>query len=88
MTLGTEEKDVVTIAIRPGLVDTEMQRELREVHSKIMDPKDAEKFTSLPKSGNLLKPEQPGNVIARLVLDAPSDLSGKFITYVFFKSMP
>jgi NAD(P)-dependent dehydrogenase (short-subunit alcohol dehydrogenase family) len=80
MTLATEEPDIITIAIRPGPVDTEMQRELREVHNKAMDPKDAEKFSELKTSGKLLKPEQPGNVIARLVLDATVGLSGKFIT--------
>jgi NAD(P)-dependent dehydrogenase (short-subunit alcohol dehydrogenase family) len=78
-TLATEELDVVTISIRPGTVDTEMQRELREVHHKTMDPKDAEKFAGLKSSGKLLKPEQPGNVIARLVLNATNDQSGKFL---------
>ena len=80
MTLAAEEPDIVTIAIRPGTVDTEMQRELREVHNKAMDPKDAERFAELKTSGKLLKPEQPGNVIARLVLDATNGLSGKFLT--------
>ena len=31
LTLSTEEPDVTTMAIRPGVVDTEMQREIREV---------------------------------------------------------
>jgi NAD(P)-dependent dehydrogenase (short-subunit alcohol dehydrogenase family) len=80
-TLAVEELDIVSIAVRPGTVDTEMQREIREVHHEHMDEKDAAKFKSLPQDGKLLKPEQPGNVIARLVLDAPTSLSGKFIKY-------
>ncbi|KAF2843444.1 NAD(P)-binding protein [Patellaria atrata CBS 101060] len=81
MTLATEEPEVTTIAIRPGVVDTEMQREIREVHHRAMDKKDAEKFASLKENGGLLRPEQPGNVMARLVLDAPKDLNGKFLNW-------
>ncbi|KAI9836097.1 MAG: hypothetical protein M1819_001713 [Sarea resinae] len=62
-TLGTEEPNVTTISIRPGIVDTQMQTELRDIHSKNMGPKDAEKFLNLKKNGGLLKPEQPGHVM-------------------------
>lgn len=79
LTLSVEEPDVTTISIRPGAVDTEMQRELREVHHKTMDTRDAEKFAGLKTSGGLLKPEQPGHVMARLALDAPKELSGRFL---------
>ena len=44
LTLKVEEPDITTIAIRPGMVDTEMQREVREVHHQKMDQKDKEKF--------------------------------------------
>lgn len=82
LTLSVEEPDVTTVSIRPGVVDTEMQRQLREVHHKAMEKQDAERFFTLHKEGNTLKPEQPGNVMARLVLDAPKEISGKFIMYV------
>lgn len=82
LTLGVEEPDVTTVSIRPGVVDTEMQRALREVHHTAMEKQDAERFSTLHKEGKILKPEQPGNVMARLVLDAPEGLSGKFLTYV------
>lgn len=77
MTIKNEEPTITAIAIRPGMVDTEMQRELREVHQGTMDEKDHEKFMS----ATLLKPEQPGNVIARLVTIAPWTLSGQFLTW-------
>ena len=79
MTLSVEEPDVVTIAVRPGAVDTDMQTELREVYHEKMDEKDRERFSKLKKEGGLLKPEQPGNVMARLVLEAGKELSGKFV---------
>jgi NAD(P)-dependent dehydrogenase (short-subunit alcohol dehydrogenase family) len=51
LTLKAEEPDITTIAIRPGVVDTEMQRELREVHHDRMDKKDKEKFMSAKANG-------------------------------------
>ena len=78
--LAVEEPDVVTLSIAPGVVDTQMQRELREVHSFSMDEKDSARFHGLHKDGNLLKPEQPGSVMARLVLNPPKELSGEFLS--------
>lgn len=51
LTLKAEEPEITTIAIRPGAVDTEMQRELREVHHERMDKKDKEKFMSAKANG-------------------------------------
>lgn len=78
-TLAIEEQDVTTIAVRPGVVDTEMQRQIRDVHVEHMDDKDAKNFVSLSENGSLLKPEQPGHVMAKLVLEGPKSLSGRFI---------
>lgn len=80
MTLAVEEPNIVSVAIRPGVVDTEMQREIRETHSSTMVSQDWQKFVELKSSGGLLRPDQPGNVIAKLVLDAPATLSGKFLS--------
>ncbi|RFU27646.1 hypothetical protein B7463_g8696, partial [Scytalidium lignicola] len=81
MTLAGEEPDITTISIRPGTVATEMQRELREVHNKVMEAEDAARFKNLHEEGKLLRPDQPGNVIARLVLDGDKKLSGKFLSW-------
>jgi NAD(P)-dependent dehydrogenase (short-subunit alcohol dehydrogenase family) len=80
-TLAVEEPDVTTISIRPGTVDTDMQGEVRG-HHKVIDPKDVEKFKTLHEEGKLLKPEQPGNVMARLVVKAEKGLTGKFLRSV------
>lgn len=81
MTIASEEKDITTIAIRPGTVDTEMQRDIREKHNNAMDASDAKKFAELKSTGSLLRPEQPGHVMAKLVLDAPKELSGMFLQW-------
>lgn len=82
LSLGDEEPDVTTVSIRPGMVDTEMQRELREDHATTLEPQVHSKFMAVHKEGKLLQPEQPGHVMAKLVLDAPSLLTGKFLSYV------
>ncbi|KAF9885552.1 hypothetical protein FE257_012758 [Aspergillus nanangensis] len=81
LSLGEEEPDVTSVSIRPGMVDTEMQRELREDHATTLEPQMHSKFTTVHKEGKLLKPEQPGHVMAKLVVDAPSELSGKFFSW-------
>lgn len=58
-----------------------MQKEIREVHQNTMDLTDAAKFKELHEEGQLLKPEQPGHVIAKLALEAPKELSGKFLSW-------
>lgn len=58
-----------------------MQQAIREVHSANMKEEDAAKFHELHKEGQLLKPEQPGHVIAKLSLEAPKELSGKFLSW-------
>lgn len=79
MTISIEEPQVTTLSIRPGVVDTQMQQELRDTYASRMQEKDAAKFLGLHKEGKLLSPEEPGNVIAKLVLDGPKKLSGRFL---------
>lgn len=78
LTLSVEEPDITTVSIRPGTVDTDMQGLIR-ANAAVLDAKDAKKFMSLHKEGQLLKPEQPGNVMARLAVGAAKSLSGKFL---------
>ena len=60
-----------------------MQRGLREVHVDKLDKPMADRFLNAYKErgtpNGLLRPDQPGNVMARLVLGATSDLSGRFL---------
>lgn len=58
-----------------------MQREIRETHNKAMSEKDTARFVGLKNDGGLLKPEQPGHVIARLAVEAKKELSGKFMSW-------
>jgi hypothetical protein len=83
ISLSSEEPDITTVSIRPGVVDTTMQVEIREQHKDGMGEKQHSRFTDLHEKGHLLRPEQPGTVIANLAISAPKELSGKFIRYKF-----
>ncbi|KAF2153309.1 NAD(P)-binding protein [Myriangium duriaei CBS 260.36] len=80
-TLATEEPDITTVSVRPGVVDTDMQKAIREQHASVMDKHNADNFLNLKATGKLLRPEQPGHVMAQLALEAPKELSGAFITW-------
>ncbi|KAG0136976.1 hypothetical protein HOY82DRAFT_589189 [Tuber indicum] len=81
-TLAAEEAGVIAVAVRPGVigVDTQMQEDIREKHGEGMGASH-ERFRKLKEEGKLLRPEQPGNVIARLALEAERNLTGKFLKY-------
>lgn len=77
--VACEERDVAAFAIRPGVVDTDMQKEVREVHSATMENKDNAKFRKAFEEGTILKPQQPGHVIAKLAVDPDTSLNGKYL---------
>ncbi|KAF4587161.1 short-chain dehydrogenase [Ophiocordyceps camponoti-floridani] len=79
--VAVEEPDVTSVSISPGRVDTGMQSELREAGKDIMDKAQYDNFVDAFQQGTLLKPEQPGNVIARLAASPRKDLSGKALNW-------
>lgn len=78
--VAVEEPDVTAVAISPGRVDTDMQKELREKGTE-MSRKDYETFKEDFEEGRLIKPEQTGRVIAKLSLDVKPELSGKYFKW-------
>jgi NAD(P)-dependent dehydrogenase (short-subunit alcohol dehydrogenase family) len=79
---AVEEPDIISIAVQPGRVDTDMQATIRSEGKDIMNEAQYKSFVDAFNQGDLLKPEQPGNVIAGLVAEPPKELSGKFLSYV------
>jgi NAD(P)-dependent dehydrogenase (short-subunit alcohol dehydrogenase family) len=80
--LAFEEKDITSVSVAPGRVDTDMQVEIRTSGHEAMDKAQYDDFVNVYERGGLLKPEQPGNVIARLVANPQKDLSGRNLKYV------
>ncbi len=79
--LAEEEPSVTAIAMRPGVVDTPMQAQLRAEGPGVMPPEQADFYITLKETGQLEPPQVPGRVIAWLVLDAPRQWSGRFLNY-------
>ncbi|KAH9844269.1 uncharacterized protein C8Q71DRAFT_731961 [Rhodofomes roseus] len=80
-TLGEEEPDVVSVALRPGTVDTPMQIQIRELGATAMTEKVHKYFMGLQTDSKLIKPEVSGYVMAALALEAPKSMSGQFVSY-------
>ncbi|KAL8804779.1 MAG: hypothetical protein Q9182_002371 [Xanthomendoza sp. 2 TL-2023] len=81
LTLAAEEPSLTSISIRPGVVDSQMQTDIRDLYMPLMDEKDVTKFQDLRRQGLLIKPEYPGHVIARLAVGASKELSGQFLSW-------
>ncbi|KAK0729711.1 hypothetical protein B0H67DRAFT_596042 [Lasiosphaeris hirsuta] len=81
--LAVEEPAIVAIAVSPGRVDTDMQKEIREKGgaATAMAPEDYADFKAVFEEGKLNKPEWPGNFIAQLALEAKPELSGKYVNW-------
>lgn len=80
--LAVEEPEITSVAISPGKVDTDMQLQIRELGGASMTAKDHASFIKEHASGQLLKPEQPGSVIANLAVGAPKEVNGKHLRFV------
>lgn len=78
--IAIEEPDITSVAIAPGRVNTEMQGVLRAEGKDTMDETQYQGFVDAFNSGALLKPEQPGHVMARFVASPRKELSGKFFS--------
>ncbi|KAH8923002.1 NAD(P)-binding protein [Atractiella rhizophila] len=81
-TLAAEEPDITAVALRPGVVRTEMQAEIRQVEGKgKMTEADYNKFVAYHEDDALLKPEVPAGLLAELVTTADSSLTGQFLNW-------
>lgn len=79
--IAAEEPDITSVAIAPGRVDTDMQAVIRSSGKDTMDKAQYDSFVDALQQGVLLKPSQPGNVLARFIARPQRDLSGKSINW-------
>ncbi|KAK9456684.1 hypothetical protein V1511DRAFT_495010 [Dipodascopsis uninucleata] len=80
-TLAGEEPEITAFSLDPGVMDTDMQKALRETHGSEMKTTEHERFLNLKADGDLSPPEKPGNVAVNLVLKADPELSGKTMRF-------
>jgi NAD(P)-dependent dehydrogenase (short-subunit alcohol dehydrogenase family) len=79
--LAAEEPSVVCVAMRPGVVDTDMQAVIRRVGPAAMPPDQMAYYRGLKEEGKLEPPWVPARSIAWLALHAPLEWSGQFLNY-------
>jgi NAD(P)-dependent dehydrogenase (short-subunit alcohol dehydrogenase family) len=80
--LATEEDQISAISVAPGVVNTEMQQDIRDVFSKNMSPDVAKRFFDLHKNNELLPPLVPATVYANLALRGFSkELNGSYLRW-------
>ena len=79
--LAAEEPAVTAVAVRPGVVDTDMQALIRREGPAAMPAEEAAFYRRLKTEGRLEPPDNPARSIAWLALRAPSAWSGKFLDY-------
>ena len=70
---------VVAIALRPGIVDTRMQEELRSRPPGEMPPELRAVFAAYKHKGRLVPPERPAQMIAYLCTDRARDVNGRVL---------
>ncbi len=79
--IAAEEPSIFSISIAPGIVDTDMQVQIREDFKENMSEENHAAFVSLKETGQLLPPHVPAGVLAKLALYGKGDINGKYFDY-------
>lgn len=79
--LALEEPTITSLALRPGIVDTEMQKNIRDNGQLGMPEKEYQEFVDFYVQGKLLSPQITGQVINILSLYASREWSGEYISW-------
>jgi NAD(P)-dependent dehydrogenase (short-subunit alcohol dehydrogenase family) len=79
--LAQEFPEITALSVRPGVVDTDMQFQLRRDGRQSLKPEQFAYYDGLKKNNGLEPPEVPGRSIAWLALRAPRHMTGEFRSY-------
>ncbi len=79
--LAAEEPDITALAFRPGIVDTDMQADIRTQGAGVMPPDLHAKFLAYRREGRLQPPAVVARPLITLALHAPHTWSGRFVAY-------
>lgn len=79
--LALEEPDITAISLRPGIIDTEMQAQIRRQGTTGMPTQVHQRFVGFHQAGQLQPPEVPGRALVALALHAPHQWSGEFVSW-------
>lgn len=81
--LASELPLINTISVAPGVVDTQMQVDIRDTFGpRSMTQESLKRFTDLKQNNQLVDPRVPAAVYSKLVLNGiPGELNGKYLRY-------
>lgn len=79
--LAAEEPAITAVAVRPGVVDTEMQAVIRREGKGGMTAEDHQSFVNRYEKGELVSPETSARALIALALHAPQEWSGEFLSW-------
>jgi NAD(P)-dependent dehydrogenase (short-subunit alcohol dehydrogenase family) len=79
--VAAETREITAVSFRPGVVDTDMQAQIRREGPAGMTPEKAAYFQRLKAEGKLLPPAQPARAAAWLALHAPASWSGEQLEF-------
>jgi NAD(P)-dependent dehydrogenase (short-subunit alcohol dehydrogenase family) len=79
--MAAEEPEITTVALRPGVVDTEMQATIRQEGGDGMPHAVHDRYIQYYREDELLPPEVPGCALAVLALYAPRAWNGQFLAW-------
>ena len=79
--MAAEEPGLTVLAVRPGVVDTRMQEDIRREAPRAMPSGQAAYYRQLKEHHELEPPEVPARSIAWLALYAPPQFSGRFLDH-------
>jgi len=79
--LAKEDPLIVAVALSPGMTDTDMQRMVREQPDGKVNAGTKQFFLNAFQTGFLHSADVPGAVAGWLALQAPKEISGKFVSW-------
>ena len=79
--LAQEEPSITCISVRPGVVDTDMQQDIRTNGIHSMGPANHTRFKKMKEDGKLLDAKVPAQAIGNFAVNPRQELSGQFVDY-------
>jgi NAD(P)-dependent dehydrogenase (short-subunit alcohol dehydrogenase family) len=79
--MAAEQSNIIAVSLRPGVIDTAMQDQIRREGQGHMPPDMLQYFTQLKETNRLEPPEVPAKSLAWLALYCPPEWNGEMIEY-------
>lgn len=79
--LAKEEPTITYLAVHPGMVETEAFARMLKDGKEHMQTAQHSLLMNVAQSKKLLDPKEPGEALAKLVISAPREQSGRFVNW-------